>query len=145
MKGTISCENGKMGHYHRYYILWIAAVLIIAIVLIGIGVMYIFNSSIGPPEKETSRDLNLQGEIIANEDRLELTVLSGTIIWKEYSIKVDDVPLTEGDHKQISRAGDTIYFFDDPWGPVAGNSYNVKIVEIATNDIVWKKDIRARS
>jgi len=83
------------------------------------------------------------GSIDATTDQVAIKVIQGEIEWSHYKILVDGQEFeTEA---IISDAGETAVYFDPEslWDAEAGSVYNVKVVQISENRVIWADDIIA--
>ncbi|MFW3147098.1 MAG: hypothetical protein ACMUIE_09840 [Thermoplasmatota archaeon] len=85
--------------------------------------------------------MSLNARIYNSTDTIVFEVLQGTINWWDYQIIVDGTDDFATDEESTS-AGETATFYhsEDDWHPAVGESYNVKIIDIAENKVVWEKD-----
>jgi len=118
---------------------------LVAVAVIGglmMGVVFLWAESFTDDGGEEVDNLNLWASIDASEDTLELEVLSGTVNWGEYQVKVDmqDVITLS----LSTSAGDTAVFNGAMWDPEPGMEYTVTIFNIIENRKVWEDRIIAQ-
>ena len=125
----------------------IAVILMVAITVVLAGVVFLWAQSFTNEAGGTVRSLNVKGSIDASEDTLSLEVISGTITWSDYNILIDGTLQSTWatSTPTTSSAGETAVWDDDGTNIdfTAAQSYNVKIVDIAENKVVWEDDIIA--
>ena len=75
-------------------------------------------------------------------------VISGTVYWDDYYVKAENY-LHESLYLETSdpssSAGDIVTFTNVDWDPLPGNEYNIRIIDIADNMVLWDKDIIAEA
>jgi len=121
----------------------IAVILMVAITVVLAGVVFLWAQSFTNEAGGTVRSLNVKGSIDAGNSELQLEVISGTITWADYKILVDGSEVSGASvNETSSSAGETAHYYSHGSFSVA-QSYNVKIVDIAENKVVWEDDIIA--
>ncbi len=144
----------------------IAVILMVAITVVLAGVVFLWAQSFTDEAGGGGEILNVRGTIDANgfaDDTpdsysgLEIEVISGTVSWSEYKVTIEGVQVyTETQAAALtaanagsSSAGESQWFtiatYEVVAGTplVAGTEYNVKIVNIGDNVVVWEDDIIA--
>jgi len=94
-------------------------------------------------EESEADTLNLEASISASSNYLTLEVISGTVTWSDYRVTVDGIDM-QTEYSE-SSAGDSADFFSvySAFEPLAGESYNVRIMSMESMSIVWQKDVTA--
>jgi len=137
-------NNEKKGLSGTAIVLIVVGVLVGLAVLggLGMGVVYLWAASFTDDSGGTVDNLNLRASIDASEDTLELEVISGTVNWGEYQVKVDmqDVITLS----TITSAGDTAVFTGAMWDPEPGIEYTVSIFNIMENRRILETHIIAQ-
>ena len=131
-----------------------AKIVIIVVVIIGIifallviagvfmaGITFLWADSFTDEVETTVLTMNVVGTLDDSEDLLYLEVISGTYDWADYRVTVDGTTLALTSEPTTS-AGGTAIFTGGQY--TAGNLYNVKIVNIAEDKVVWEDDIIAK-
>lgn len=90
--------------------------------------------------------LNFKIDISGSEDNLEIEVISGSGEWADYMILVDGATILTTTASDFS-AGDDVIFTDPAsiWDPISWTEYNVKIVDIGDDKVVYESDIIAKA
>ena len=151
MDDELSVEKEKKGWWNNTALIVIVAVVaVLILVTITFGsFIYLWVTVINEPYYyEEYRTLNLMGEIDATDDQLELMVISGAVHWDEYVIKAENsdyssLYLETSDHS--TNAGEIAMFTNYDWDPIPEGMYNIKIIDVANNMVLWDKDIIARA
>lgn len=104
------------------------------------GVTFLWAQSYDDTSVTTYETMNVRGTIDASEDLLYLEVISGSYTWGDYRVTVDGTPVTLTS-SQTTSAGGTATFTGGDY--IEGTIYNVKIVEIAADRVIWESDIIA--
>lgn len=117
----------------------ILAVMVLGTILMA-GVTFLWAQSYDDTTVTTYETMNVRGTIDASEDLLYLEVISGSYTWGDYRVTVDGTPVTLTS-SQTTSAGGTATFTGGEY--TAGTVYNVKIVEIAADRLLWDNDIIA--
>ncbi len=142
MRGTITDSSGEKS---AKTIIFIVIGIICAVSLIGTvvfaGITFLWASSFTEEAGGEVMTFRLDGDIDATEDLLEFTVLSGKVIWGDYFVKVDG--MTMSTEAMETFASGTAIFISSEWDPQPGTVYEVTIVEIAQNRIIWEHSIIA--
>jgi len=151
----------------------IAVILMVAITVVLAGVVVLWVTRLSQTQEEAPEVLNLEvhlynggtsdeGSSAATDgDYLEFTVLSGSVKWSNYKITIAGTSIygdgTSGDDWTMSpsttttTAGETIKFQEGTSSgptPIAidtGETYNIKIINIEQQKVVWEKDVTAVS
>ncbi|MCK5774296.1 MAG: hypothetical protein KAH57_10955 [Thermoplasmata archaeon] len=130
-------------------IIVVAVVSVLLLIMVSFGsVMYLWMDEFNDPYYyEEHRALNVVVEIDAAGEQLGILVVSGIVYWNEYVVKAqnnsyESFVLETSDYS--SSAGDTATFIDHDWNPVIGDMYNIKIIEVYDNMVVWDRDNIAR-
>ena len=87
--------------------------------------------------------LNIDVDLKAETDVMEITSISGNVNWPDYRVLVDGIEFTTTTIE--SSAGEPV-FFTEPQGSmdlVIGIEYSVKVVHIEENKIVYDNNINA--
>ena len=126
----------------------IAVILMVAITVVLAGVLYLWVSSLADTDKSAEL-LDIKGELYedldsaATADKLVIEVMGGTITWGDYKVTVGGTEVTTT--TTSSSAGDEETFTTSVPALTQGTSYTVKIVNVGDNEVVWSKDIIAKS
>ena len=128
----------------------IAVILMVAITVVLAGVLYLWVSSLADTEGDVET-INVKCELVNGvaADTMTFEVMSGDIAWADYYVKIDGTTQTaETPAAGTSSAGDVASFSwdltgDDPFA--TGTTYNIKIVNIENNAVVYDKDIIAKA
>ena len=88
--------------------------------------------------------INIKTSINATEEIVVLDVLKGEINWSTYSMRVDGMSLNTS--SEVTTAGESATFYDPDgaWDAVAGEAYNIKIVHILENKVLYDVDVIAQ-
>jgi len=124
-------------------------VFILSLVLIAGSIfLYLWVSTLATEELATVETWTYDAEIDATTNTLELTLLDGDDVnLSGYSIRIDGVRMFNDDediHSMIF-VGDTIYLQDLDWDPLEFLTYNVQIINIGNNKLIWEADLMAQS
>ena len=129
----------------------VALALIIIAIVVGVvvilsvvaaGVVFMWASSFTDEASGGVETVNVKGSISATDNELTIEIITSTIDWMDYKVMVDgqtEVTTTTGS----ASAGQTVTFTGGDFQ--AGNEYNVRIINIGKNMIVWEDDITAGS
>jgi hypothetical protein len=126
------------------------AIVLIVVGVVGVfvvgaifmGVVFLWAESFEDSGGGEVVTLNLRGTIEGGDDVLIIEVYSGTVEWSDYSIMIDDTtPLSTT--TTSTSAGMSAEFSSPLWDPEVGTTYDVKIIEISDNKVVWQDDIVA--
>lgn len=118
----------------------IAVILMVAITVVLAGVVFLWAQSFTDDAEGGVETINVKGSLDDSANELYLEVISGTLEWADYKIMVNGTTqLSTTDTS--SSAGSTATFTDMDY--VVGTEYNVKIINIADNKVVWEDDIIA--
>lgn len=122
----------------------IAVILMVAITVVLAGVVFLWAQSFTNETGGTVKALNLKGSLDDSDEELSLEVISGTIVWSDYKVLVNGTTQLSTS-AGTSNAGETATFTDatSTIDFAAGTSYNIKIIDIAENKVVWEDDIIA--
>ena len=120
----------------------IAVILMVAITVVLAGVVFLWAQSFTDESDSTVDTMNVKGSIDDSDETLTLEVISGTYSWDDYRVTVDGTIVTTTAGSSTSAGGSAVFSealttFD------VGTSYNVKIVNIAEDQLVWEDDIIA--
>jgi flagellin-like protein len=141
----------------------IAVILMVAITVVLAGVVFLWAQSFTDEAGGGGEILNVKASIDVNGltgasggpySLVTVEVISGSVDWSQYKITVDGVQIydvatlaTNPDitNGESASAGDSEYFSIAAWSTplAAGTEYNVKIVNIGENALVWEDDIIA--
>ena len=142
-------EKERKGWWNNTVLIVIVAVVVVFILvtLTFSSALYLLVRSVDDPDYyEEYRTLYLTGEIDATEDQLVLMVISGTVYWADYDVKAENY-LHESLYLETldpsSSAGDIVTFTNVDWDPLPECEYNIKIIDIADNILLWNKNIIA--
>lgn len=97
-----------------------------------------------PPPPAMSR-----GRIYADTDEFVWEMGSGELHWDDYQVIVrdgNDTITLKTEEGKTTKYGDEA-FFKDPlgsWDPILGEEYNIKVVNLIENKVVWEDDIFAQ-
>ena len=122
----------------------IAVILMVAITVVLAGVVFLWAQSFTDESNTTVETINVKGTIDDSAETLALEVISGTYTWANYRVTIDGTVVTTVDVS--TSAGGTVTFTDPDIlvdNFIVGTSYNVKIVNIAEDKVVWEDDIIA--
>ncbi len=122
----------------------IAVILMVAITVVLAGVVFLWAQSFTDDSGGTVETMNLKGTIDDSEEELSLEVISGTYSWDDYKVLVNGTDPLTTTVDSSSSAGETALFTGSVTFDV-GNSYNIKIINIADNKVVWENDIIAKA
>jgi len=92
-----------------------------------------------------------------DSDYIKFTVLSGTVDWSEYKITLEGTTIWngaattnwDGPSSTTTGAGETAQFSytgdqADSDSPIeTGNTYNIKIINIEQQKVIWERDVTA--
>ena len=120
----------------------IAVILMVAITVVLAGVVFLWAQSFTDESDSTVDTMNVKGSIDDSDETLTLEVISGTYSWDDYRVTVDGTIVTTTAGSSTSAGGSAVFSealttFD------VGTEYNVKIVNIAEDQLVWEDDIIA--
>ena len=141
----------------------IAVILMVAITVVLAGVVFLWAQSFTDEAGGGGEILNVKGSIDANGlvdgtpttyTVLTIETISGTVDWSLYKVTVGGVQVydvasltttPDTSNGLTASAGDSTYFSVAAWTTLltAGTEYNVKIVNIGENALVWEDDIIA--
>ncbi|MFW3145217.1 MAG: hypothetical protein ACMUIE_00210 [Thermoplasmatota archaeon] len=132
----------------RIWTPWMAIAFVIVIILSFIGgfilgvIVFPWEDGSEPFHRPLNIKVNLYEDTeIAGADKIEIEVISGTIEWGDYRIIVGTTTLT---NTTVTTAGETLVI-STGLTLTQGDEYNVKIIDIVMNKVVWEKDIIAKS
>ena len=122
------------------------------------GVLYVWVTSLEDTEYYVTT-LNFQGyvEVDSEEGLVYLTLEhrgGDPVTWSDYTVGLDGAGMQGTPRSEITGASDTqstvgesVYWtYNDHSGSFeVGGTYTVKIIEIEPQDIVWEKNIVART
>jgi len=118
---------------------------VVAVVLFGVifmGVIFLWAGSFEDTSNGEVEYLNVKGSIDGSDNVLIFEVISGTVEWSDYRIVIDsDTQLTTTTIS--SSAGDDVEFSSIDWDPVEYMEYNVEIVNIDDQKVLWEDHIIA--
>ncbi len=139
----------------------IAVILMVAITVVLAGVVFLWAQSFTEDADGGVETLNIkvaayQDETNSAADKLEIEVLGGTIVWGDYTVKVDGVEwllFDDGDGvagNTKTTAGQTAVYYSDADGEsgdfLKGESYKVQIINLEQNKVVFtNEDVIAKS
>ena len=145
----------------------IAVILMVAITVVLAGVVFLWAQSFTDEAGGGGEILNVKGSIDVNgfadntatpvehvHSVLTIETISGTVDWSLYKVTVGGVQVydvasltttPDTSNGLTASAGDSTYFSVAAWTTLltAGTEYNVKIVNIGENALVWEDDIIA--
>ena len=121
--------------------------IILGLLLILI-ITYVVLTSCGPHCDETDRLIHLNGSINSSDSSLELLVVSGSVTWTDYEIRIRDIDqnfttLKQPDNITFSTAGEIVTYSSEDWVPIEGISYLVYVVDIGRDAVIWENNITA--
>jgi hypothetical protein len=91
--------------------------------------------------------LSIKGYIDPREDAIIIEQISGETDWEGLEVRVyynsSSYGLEFNTGPVVTRPGDIAYFTSSELDIVAGNEYNVKIIHIGRNAVLWEDDIFA--
>ena len=94
--------------------------------------------------EEEVHTINIKTSINATEEIVVLDVLKGEINWSTYSMRVDGMPFNTSSEVTMAGGSATFYDPDGTWDAVAGEAYNIKIVHILENKVLYDVDVIAQ-
>ncbi len=111
-----------------------------------LGILGQLQGTIGDDQNWDNGFLNLDCEIEGEENILTFCIISGSIEWAEYEVRIDNSHQnsTRITSDGISTAGETKDFSHPEWNPIQGNEYDIMIVHIGDNRVVWENTITTR-
>ena len=122
----------------------IAVILMVAITVVLAGVVFLWAQSFTDDSGGTVETMNVKGTIDDSAETLSLEVISGTYTWGDYKVLVNGTDeLTTA--TASSSAGETVSFTEAGYTFDVGYSYNIKIINIADNKVVWENNIIAKA
>ena len=139
----------------------IAVILMVAITVVLAGVVVLWVTRLSKTEEEAPEILNLDVKMYSgnttsettaadDDDSLVFTVLSGTVNWNNYKITIDGTTIwSPGNGWSASAtttsAGESVTFTEQGTNKAisTGETYNVKIINIEQQKVVWEKDVVA--
>ncbi len=127
-------------------IILIVVGIVIGVMVIGTivmaGVVFLWAQSFTDEADGGVETMNVKGNIDAQTDEITFEIISGTVFWDDYRISVDGVTFSTTTAQ--SSAGDSAVFTTSGWDAEIGYNYNVKIINIGENTVVWEDDIIGR-
>ncbi len=123
----------------------IAVILMVAITVVLAGVVFIWAQSF-TNEVESKQDfVNLKAEAMINnagDQILSFTVISGSMVWTEYKLSINDIFITNNENDETG-AGEDKEFLVDPsevdWD--IGDHLEIQIIDIFHDKIIWENGI----
>ncbi len=88
--------------------------------------------------------INIGISIDPTEEAVVLNVLTGEMNWTTYSMRVDGKSFNTSSGDIIAGGSATFYDPDGTWDAVAGEVYNIKIILIEENKVMYDKDVIAQ-
>jgi len=120
----------------------IAVILMVALTVVLAGVVFLWAQSfVG--DNDTVDTINVKGRIDVSATELQLEVISGTYTWADYKITVNGTEIVDTTPSADSSSAGETCTWTDPVLDTVGTSYNIKIINIEKNKVVWEKDIIA--
>jgi flagellin-like protein len=123
----------------------IAVILMVAITVVLAGVVFLWAQSFTDDAGGGVETINVKGVIDASDADLSIEVVSGTYTWSDYRVLVDGAVQINTTTTESSAGETAVYTADGTgtWTVAAGEEYNVKIINIGDDKVVWEDDIIA--
>ena len=117
----------------------IAVILMVAITVVLAGVVFLWAQSFTDDADGGVDTINVKANADGSDDALYFEVISGTMKWDDYKILTTTAGLesSAGEKATFAGAAGADSFFSKTI------EYNVRIVNIADNAVVWEDDIIA--
>lgn len=115
-------------------------------IVISLGIFLSITDCIIDDRAYDPEPLTLQGEINATNDNLMFEQNRGVHIWSDYRVfarwgeNLTELETRTEDH---TTAGDAIFFTSGEFHPEKGMEYNIRIIDMETNKVLWEDDIEA--
>lgn len=122
----------------------ITLVIVGSIIIIGIlftGAMIFLSSSLGNGNFNNIETVNCDIRIYHENDAIELTLISGEVKWSDYDVLVNSTKIQTGSTE--SFAGEIAIFQSPAIIFEPGEKYNIRIVDIGDNRVVYENEITA--
>lgn len=94
--------------------------------------------------EEEVQTISVKTSIDSTEDIVVLNILKGELNWSIYSVRVDGKSFNTS--SGVTKAGGSATFYDPDgtWDAVAGEAYNIKIIHIVENKVLYDADVIAQ-
>ena len=134
----------KKGLSGTAIVLIVVGVIVGLVVIMGFlsAVVFLWAESFTSETTERVETLNIRGSIDATNNVLEIEVLSGTVEWGRYEVIADESYLATIEF--TTSAGESAEFTGLMWDPEPGTMYELRIIEIDKNRVIWEDDILAK-
>lgn len=128
-------------------IILIVVGIVIGVMVIGTivmaGVVFLWAQSFTDEADGGIETVNVKGSIDAQSDEVTIEAISGTYFWDDYRVSVDGV--TFSTTATSTSAGGEAVFTTTGWDAETGSEYNIKIINIGNNAVVWENDVIAKA
>ncbi len=124
----------------------IAVILMVAITVVLAGVVFLWAQSFTDDADGGVETINVKASADGSDDDLVFEVISGTMKWDDYKILINATTEVTTTAALESSAGEMATFTAAAGPPsffTGTIEYNVRIINIADNAVVWEDDIIA--